>query len=54
MLRLHIGAEGEELMLLEAQRRFAHVQLGHGSGGLGGGGCCCCLMMMMIVRRHGC
>ena len=32
-------------MLLEAQRRFAHVQLGHGSGGLGGGGC--------LIVRHG-
>lgn len=29
LLRLHVGAESEELVLLEAQGRFAHVKLRH-------------------------
>ena len=29
VLRLDVGAEGEELVLLEAQCRLAHLQLGH-------------------------
>jgi hypothetical protein len=29
VLRLDVGAEGEELVLLEAQGGFAHLQLGH-------------------------
>ena len=29
VLRLYVGAEGEDLVLLKAQCCFAHVELGH-------------------------
>ena len=32
LLRLHVGAKGEELVLLEAQCGFAHLQFGHRRG----------------------